>query len=381
MIGDRSPVFFGTLGAIRTKQVGPALFESATYYRLSNGIRKQVSARDRSAALAEYKLIEKCSALDSAFANGMELTPSSTLYDLLTVWIEQKESNAPGGDSFRRVSELHIIPKIGSVRLNELSTPRVQQFFSVLSPGVVNIARAALASAVEFAIELEIMTINVVKDTKLVQRRKGDPADLSAKDILTYRARIEQWCRHGDDAPLRGNGLLEIVDVCIGSAARIGEIIALRWADVDLKNGTITLSGTVDSQKKERREWPTLGNSWRAIFVGEIAINALYRQWERSSPEDSLSPVFPARTGKWRRSDSIHSSLRQARGEGLDYVTLGAFRQTAYIRISHQFGLSAACRYLGYSSPSASFDKDPGPQNVIDDYSPAFSVSLNSKFH
>ncbi|MFC3243142.1 tyrosine-type recombinase/integrase [Gordonia humi] len=45
----------------------------------------------------------------------------------------------------------------------------------------------------------------------------------------------------------------------IGTGARIGEVLALRWEDIDFENRTVTIAGTITAQgdrqphKKNRR--------------------------------------------------------------------------------------------------------------------------------
>ncbi len=65
------------------------------------------------------------------------------------------------------------------------------------------------------------------------------PGSKHGKTVLTTKA-----------AP-RATDLLEAVDVFLSTGARIGQVIALRWEDVDLdtEHPSLTISGTVPRYK------------------------------------------------------------------------------------------------------------------------------------
>lgn len=376
MARGRPATPLGTFGKIRVRQLDSGAYETVTYYRLSNGVRKQVSARGKSAAAAERNLKKKCADLDTTAADTTTLTTTSTLTALVDTWIKQHDVGDTSRATYQRVIDLHITPNIGSIRLNELTTPRVQQFLDALTPGTVKTARAALGSAVGLAVRWGVMPVNVVRDTKLPRRRRKAPEVLTDTEIQEYRARLKRWCGGNDMGPARGDGLLEIIDVCIGSAARIGEVLALRWPDVDLEKRTITITGTIDKTTGKRKDWPKTGSSRRTITVTQIAVDALQRQWDKPAREHLGLPVFPTRTGDWRSVDSVQTRLRHARGEGLDHITPHAFRRTAATRIEQQYGMLAASRYLGHASTAVTEQAYLARPEVVEDYSGAFSVVL-----
>src|SRR4249919_1039571 len=83
------------------------------------------------------------------------------------------------------------------------------------------------------------------------------------------------------DAPLglRDRALLELF---YSSGLRLSELCALRWRDLDLAEGLVTVLGK--------------GQKQRSVPVGSHARAAL-AAWHQDRPADSDAPVFPGRNG------------------------------------------------------------------------------------
>lgn len=366
----------GTFGKIHTEKLDNGKWVASCYVKLSNGKRKRPTARGTSENKAISALKVKCKAIDTTAADTGALTTTSPLSVLMEQWIGRHDVSENTRNTYQSCIDLHISPGIGSIRLNELTTPIVQVFLDGLTPGTAHTARAALSSALGMAVRWGVMPTNVVRDTKLPKKKRRDPYVLTEDEILEYRDRITAWSGGNQYGPARGDGLLEIVDVCIGSAARIGEVLALRWEDVDLDAGTITISGTIDKDTGKRKDWPKTESSRRTITVTTIAVDALRRQWEKPSREILGEPVFPRRTGEWRSVDSVETRLRDARGDGMDHITPHAFRRTAATKIERRFGMLAASRYLGHSSTAVTEQAYVSRPEIIADYTSAFGVEV-----
>jgi integrase/recombinase XerC len=104
------------------------------------------------------------------------------------------------------------------------------------------------------------------------------------------------------DAPLglRDRALLELL---YSSGLRVSELCALRWHDLDLAEGQVTVLGK--------------GSKQRMVPVGSHARNAL-AAWRSESAAKADAPVFPGRGGKTISPRAVQLRLRQlARKQGL----------------------------------------------------------------
>lgn len=104
------------------------------------------------------------------------------------------------------------------------------------------------------------------------------------------------------DAPLglRDRALLELL---YGSGLRVSELCTLRWRDLDLADGLVTVLGK--------------GGKQRSVPVGRHARQAL-EDWRRDSAGTSEGVVFPGRHGRAITPRAVQLRLRQlAQRQGL----------------------------------------------------------------
>jgi len=96
------------------------------------------------------------------------------------------------------------------------------------------------------------------------------------------------------DAPLglRDRALLELF---YSSGLRLSELVGLRWRDLDLDGGLVTVLGK--------------GSRQRSVPVGSHALRAL-AEWRRESNGTSEGPVFPGRGGGPITARAVQLRLR-----------------------------------------------------------------------
>ncbi|WP_374063872.1 tyrosine-type recombinase/integrase [Corynebacterium belfantii] len=63
---------------------------------------------------------------------------------------------------------------------------------------------------------------------------------LTANELVRLRGNVRRW----QERPITNQPLLDVVDVLMSTGARIGEVLALRWEDVDFAKNTVHISAT-----------------------------------------------------------------------------------------------------------------------------------------
>lgn len=369
MARGRPATPLGTHGKISPpKKIGEKRYQVDTYLRLYNGTTVRVQATGTSHAAARRNLEARCTQrLQGEDSN--ELTSTSKVAQLMKTWLAQHDVSESSKDTYQKCIDLHINPQIGDLRLNELSTPRMQTFLESLTPGTAKTARAALGSATGMAVRWGVIHRNPVRDTKLQTQQRKEVNALTDDEIGQYRTRIEQWCGSNSSGTKRGESLLEIVDVLRGSGMRIGEVLGLTWDSINFKEGTIAVTGQCDN-KGGRKEWPKTESSRRVIHVKQCALDALHRQWEKDYRPFMGEIVFPTRNGTYRTVPNVESRLRAARGDMT--IVPHDFRKTVATKIEQQHGMLAASRYLGHSSTKVTEQAYLARPTVVPDYSSSF---------
>lgn len=156
----------------------------------------------------------------------------------LEQWLEGsvKGSTRPRTyQSYCQLVRLHILPVLGNERLTKLSVQRVNTFLAAkrqtgLSPRTVQYLRAVLRRALNMALKWGLVARNVaaLADTPKIERHA-----ISALDSEQARRLL---------AAAAGHRLEALFSVALAVGLRIGEALALEWADVDLKARTLTVS-------------------------------------------------------------------------------------------------------------------------------------------
>lgn len=339
----------------------------STYLRLFSGKTVKVRASGPSVTAARRNLQARCTERLQG-TDTATVTTTSPLQVLLDAWLPQHDVEESSRETYDSVIRLHIGPGIGAVRLNELTTPHIQAFLDGLTPATARTARAALGSAVSLAVRWGVMPTNIVRDTQLPKRKKREVNALTVEQMDAYRAQLKKWCNGNQHGPKRGEGLLEIMDVVRGSGARIGEVLTLRWQDVDLKAGTITITGTTN-EKGGRKDFPKNSASRRTIPITPAAVRALKRQHAKEYRELFPVPVFPTRTGTYRTVRNTETRLRAARGDLK--IQPHDFRKTVATRIEEKYGILAASRHLGHASTAVTEQAYLAAPDVVPDYTAA----------
>jgi integrase len=136
--------------------------------------------------------------------------------------------------SYRYVVGLHLTPALGDLVLASLSPADVQAFLNAksasgLSPRTVGYLRGVLRGALGHAERTDLVTRNVARLARppRIPRRRVSP--LSVEQVRTFLAAIV------------GDRLEALYLVALGVGLRQGEILGLRWSDVDLEGGTLTV--------------------------------------------------------------------------------------------------------------------------------------------
>ena len=136
--------------------------------------------------------------------------------------------------SYRYVVGVHLSPGLGDLALASLSPADVQAFLNAksasgLSPRTVGYLRGVLRGALAHAERTDLVTRNVARLARppRVPHRRVSP--LSVEQVRTFVAAIA------------GDRLEALYLVALGVGLRQGEILGLRWFDVDLGGGTLTV--------------------------------------------------------------------------------------------------------------------------------------------
>jgi len=134
-----------------------------------------------------------------------------------------------------------VLPVIGRLRLRQIKVVDVEDLLDGLvakgfSRGTVVAIRNALAALLQDAVRARHLTVNVARLAQLPEIGVTDREPVAIPTDEQVRALMKQS---------RGTPLEPVIAVCIATGARIGEVLAMQWSDLDLDAGVWKVSRTI----------------------------------------------------------------------------------------------------------------------------------------
>lgn len=270
------------------------------------------------------------------------LTPDSPFPDLVAYWVEDL---ALDEWLSRRTRELYernmqklVIPAFGELTLREVVIARCDNFLKHLAKQSYNRARQAwvvLRLSLGLAVRHEVLPRNPMDYVTRLRKPASTPNALTPAEVNVVRAAVAYWETGVSYSGPKPDGQLgAIVEVMLGTSARIGEMLAIRRRDVDVNSATpsIRLAGTIVSHRGEptaRQDHPKTAKSRRTVAIPSFAAEAVRRrlaQLEDSSPDALL---FCSREGTPLTTNNVRRQFRRALDlAGISGVTPHMLRRT-----------------------------------------------------
>ncbi len=222
---------------------------------------------------------------------------SMTIGEYLDKWVDAIEGTVRKR-TWKRSEEivrLHLVPTLGKTRLDRLNALQVQSLYrskldSGLSPRTVQIVHATLHKALKQAIRWQLISRNVTEDVEPPKATKKEIRSLDEEQVK----RLLQAAK--------GDGLETLYILAITTGMRSGELLGLKWEDVDLKAGIIRVRRTVFNGRVEAPKTP---KSRRSIKLNRSCSHALKEhqrigEWVFSTETGTSISVHNLHNRSWK---------------------------------------------------------------------------------
>jgi integrase len=243
-----------------------------------------------------------------------------------------------------------------------LTQPRKDKRAGVVTPGFVKSVRSTLNTALNRAKKLRLITVNPCEFVDPPRCEREEMRSLSPEQVQQYLAVFDR------------TELGAAIATAIGSGCRRGELLALRWSDVDLDQGTLRVARslervTVRTAKRVRYELrfkePKTKRSRRTIALPAFAIDRLRRhrleQAERffsaGTRPDGSSLLFERDGSPWNPNTFGLTFARIAHDAKLSKVRLHDLRHSfASLLLAGGADLKTVSTALGHSTIAVTAD-------------------------
>lgn len=229
---------------------------------------------------------QKLDVLKAQVSSGLPVaTERITVKTFLEQWLADAESAGKWAPlTLRRHRDLvrvHLVPALGRHRLEKLEPDHVQRLMAAkldagLSPRTVKYIRGLLRQALEQALRWGKVTRNVAALTETPKKVDHEFTAWTADEAKRFLAAVA------------GDRLQPLYAVGVACGLRQGELLGLKWSDVDLRAGTLTIKNTlqrIDGAYQLRP--PKTEKSRRTIVLPAVARRAL-RQHRSAQLEERL---------------------------------------------------------------------------------------------
>ncbi|WP_164479226.1 tyrosine-type recombinase/integrase [Nakamurella antarctica] len=353
----------GTWGVISRTRIDANKWRARTRYRDADGSTRDISVWAESASKAERELRMRLVSRETPA--GTDISADMTVTRLSEVWMEEILQEGKAHNTIQRYNDVvrrYILPGIGGLRMRECTVSRIDRFVKDATEQgsqTRHHCRTVLSGMLGLAVRHGALTTNPMRD---ISRPTPKPAAVNRILTLDEIAAVRLAARElGANEPgkvgrPKSFSAIDLVDVLLGTGARIGEVLAVRWMDIDLgvTPATLTIRGTVVRKGKEGlviQEHPKTPGSVRTVSLPAFVFEMLERRRAEESLSNPFDLVFPSSDGTIMDPVNAQKQWRKVRtAAGLEWATYRTFRKTVASLIDSQSSTKAAAAQLGHST-------------------------------
>ncbi|AYF05392.1 DNA integration/recombination/invertion protein (plasmid) [Bacillus cereus] len=216
--------------------------------------------------------------LEQSLTLGTYIQPNKILYKeyLLERFLEDKMTKVKKQtlNTYRWIVEKHIIPAIGDVELTKLNPMIIQGLYNkltkekALSDENIQKVHTLINDSLKKAERWGLIARN---PAALVDRPKAVKKEITVWNVEEVR----QFLKY---AKKSGRYYIAFL-LALTTGMRQGEILGLRWKDVDFENGCVRITQTLSSDGKELLPYTKTRSGSRTIDLPEETVAVLKKHW------------------------------------------------------------------------------------------------------
>ena len=264
--------------------------------------------------------------------------------------------------TYRGYIDNHIKPNIGKIPLEKLTSLELQKLYKKLltsgridrveskkkakslSPKTVRNIHQIIASAMKLAKEQRLIVADPTEGCALPKLEHREMKTLPVEQLTSFLREAKE------------SGVFEMYYIELATGLRRGELLGLKWEDIDLEKGILRVKRQVARINGEVVEAPLkTKNAYRTLPLAKDTIAVLKEQKKKVG---SSHWVFPSPTGGPISPDSVlHMLHRVLKRAGLPRVRFHDLRHTfATLALQNGVDIKTVSGMLGHYSAGFTLD-------------------------
>lgn len=259
-----------------------------------------------------------------------------TVATWLRTWYElySKPNVRPStANYYHRSIEQHVIPRIGNIKLSQLTSRDIQKLYRDLQengrlrevqrakkPGLSNATvrgiHMMLHNALDRAVKERLILRNPTEDCIIPKIEKQEMKILHPEDMSAYLQAADN------------HGVLPMFYLELVSGVRKGELVALLWDDLDTTSRTISVSKQAAVRNGEITiSRPKTETSIRRISIPQEAVELLIQEHEKHPDNPYMFPS-PKTGGMYYPDSVVNLHKKLLKDAGLEHIRFHDLRHT-----------------------------------------------------
>lgn len=361
----------GELGTINYVRLANGSLQGRARIRTDGGEVRRLSAIGPDEESIRAALVERAAFASTGF--DPDLTGESTVAMACAVWLAEKrmygQVQSSTIEAYENNVRLVVLPACGAVALKSMTVGRcdriIQTVLAAHGHSAASRLRKMLSQVMGVAVRHGVIATNPIRDVQRLRGAEKRESFLTVEQLTLIRSLIRVW-RSPSGVQYDLTKLEDGMDIMLGTSARVGELLALRRQDVDLRGEipTVLIDGTLRQTRAEglhRKNAPKYARQRRRIALPHFAVLAVARRLSLAGtgPDDYLFATSSGRPFSISNFERLlrgfvgaHSEVLRAAGINVEEFSSHIFRRTAATLVERSAGITLASRLLGHANES-----------------------------
>lgn len=329
----------------KIKKNGQRVYYASVYL----GVDQLTGKKARTTVTAATKKGVKVKARDAIntfAANGYTVKDKPTIKtysELASIWWDSYKNTVKPNtrQSMESLVRVHLLPVFGDYKLSKLTTPIIQQQVNKWADKANTAEKGAFANysllhnmnkrILKYGVAIQVIQHNPANDIIVPRKQRKEKTKVKyldskeLKQFLDYLDTLDQS---------NYENLFDIVlyKTLLATGCRISEVLALEWSDIDLDNGIISITKTLN--RFQGINTPKSNAGYRDIPIDNATLLMLKQYKNRQQVQSwqlgrSETVVFSVFTEKYAYACNLRKRLnKHFKAAGVTNVSFHGFRHT-----------------------------------------------------